>query len=109
MGFCEVLIYRELFKEYNVFVRLVKNFFMLIIVEISLILRIVYDLEEKWNILYFLIEIEMIWMDDFLLWNVIEMGGIKVIFVLMKRIWILNICVKNDILNINCFGIYLIV
>lgn len=76
MGFYEVLIYRELFNEYNVFVRLVKNFFMLIIVEISLILRIVYDLEEKWNILYFLIEIEMIWMDDFLLWNVIEMGGI---------------------------------
>lgn len=100
----EALIHRELFNEYNAFVRPVKNSSMPITVEISLILRTVYDLEEKRNTLHSSTEIEMTWMDDFLSWNATEMGGIQAILVPTKRIWTPNICVKNDISNTNCFG-----
>lgn len=104
VGSREALIHRELFQEYNAFVRPVKNSSMPITVEISLILRTVYDLEEKRNTLHSSTEIEMTWMDDFLSWNATEMGGIQAILVPTKRIWTPNICVKNDISNTNCFG-----
>lgn len=104
VGSHEALIHRELFNEYNAFVRPVKNSSMPITVEISLILRTVYDLEEKRNTLHSSTEIEMTWMDDFLSWNATEMGGIQAILVPTKKIWTPNICVKNDISNTNCFG-----
>lgn len=103
VGSREALIHRELFKEYKTFVRPVKNSSMPITVEISLILKRVYDLEEKQNTLHSSTEIEMTWMDDFLSWNATEMGGIQTILVPTKKIWTPNICVKNDVSNKNCF------
>lgn len=109
VGSREALIHRELFKDYNTFVRPVKNSSMPITVEISLILRRVYDLEEKQNTLHSSTEIEMTWMDDFLSWNATEMGGIQAILVPTKKIWTPNICVKNDVSDKNCFSTHSIV
>lgn len=103
-GSYEALIHKELFKEYKTFVRPVKNSSMPIIVEIGLILRSVYDLEEKQNTLHSSAEIEMTWVDDFLSWNATEMGGIQAILVPTKKIWTPSICVKNDVSNKNCFS-----
>ena len=100
----ELRIHRELFQGYKTYARPVKNSSLPVSVEMSLVLRSVYNVEEKQQTLHSSVAIEMTWVDEFLSWNATAMGGIREILVPMKKIWSPTVCVENDVTNEKCFN-----
>lgn len=66
-------------------------------------LIVLYLLDERFQIFIVIVWIDLEWIDVYLIWNGSEYNNIQFIIIFFEKIWNLDICVINEVINNKCF------
>nr|CAH0113586.1 unnamed protein product [Daphnia galeata] len=92
----EKRLLRHLMRGYERDVRPVKNASTPVVIQLSITLTQIFDMDEKNQVLTSIVWLDQEWKDELLTWDPNEFGGLKIMRMPCERIWLPDIVLYNN-------------